>query len=131
MELWILDCSEGVVLVDTGMSDNVIEKIKYNLAFSGKNWVDVEIVLIAYKHGDQIRNLARTKKLTSTKIYSHETEAPAIKEQIGRETEGLVYDTLLLYCRGIEVIHVCSHTEARASPLKKLTWRFEKQEHDY
>ena len=64
MELWILECSEGTVLVDTGMGDEVLGEIEGVLTSYNKGWGDVEAILITHRHGDHIRNLAKVKELT-------------------------------------------------------------------
>ncbi len=80
MELWFLDCPEGVVLVDTGMGDVVLVMVEAVLGSLGKGWGDVEAVLITHRHGDHVRNLAKVKELTGAPVYCQVEEVPAIKE---------------------------------------------------
>jgi glyoxylase-like metal-dependent hydrolase (beta-lactamase superfamily II) len=110
MELWVLDCPEGTVLVDTGMGDTVLEKIEAELAAIGKKWKDVRLVLITHRHGDHIRNLKRVKELTGARVMAQAEEAPAIREQTGVQVEGLEHGARLPYCGGIEVVHVPGHS---------------------
>ena len=117
MELWVLDCPEGPVLIDTGMGDPVLGEIEGVLSSLGKGWGDVKAVLITHKHGDHIRNLAKVKELTGAPIYSQREEVPAIKDQTGVEPEGLEHGAVLPYCGGIEVIHVPGHTEGNCCYL--------------
>lgn len=122
MELWILDCSEGTVLVDTGMGEEVLGKIESELISFGKDWGDVEAILITHRHGDHIGNLKRVKKLTEAKVYSHEAEVSAIKDQTGVVAEALGHGARLSYCGGIEVVHVPGHTEGNCCyylPVRK------------
>lgn len=122
MELWVLDCPEGTVLVDTGMGDQVLEEIGETLSGLGKGWGDVEVVLITHRHGDHIRNLKKVRDLTGARIFSHEDEEAKIKEQTGVEPEGLGHGARLPYCGGMEVIHVPGHTEGNCCyylPAKK------------
>jgi glyoxylase-like metal-dependent hydrolase (beta-lactamase superfamily II) len=119
MELWFLDCPEGITLVDTGMGDEVLGMVEAELGSLGKGWGDVEAVLITHRHGDHVRNLAKVKELTGARVYCQAEEVPAIKEQTGVEPEGLAHGTTLPYCGGIEVIHVPGHTEGNCSYLLK------------
>jgi glyoxylase-like metal-dependent hydrolase (beta-lactamase superfamily II) len=117
MELWFLDCPDGIILVDTGMGDEVLGMLEAELGSLGKGWSDVEAVLITHRHGDHVRNLAKVKELTGATIYCQAEEVPTIKEQTGVEPEGLAHGAHLPYCGGIEVIHVPGHTEGNCSYL--------------
>jgi glyoxylase-like metal-dependent hydrolase (beta-lactamase superfamily II) len=123
MELWILDCPEGVVLIDTGMGDQVIKMIEEELDSIEKEWTDIKQVLITHKHGDHINNLAKVKELTGAPITAQAEEAPLIKEITGIQVEGLAHGESLPYCGGIEVIHVPGHSEGNSCyylPNKKV-----------
>ncbi len=117
MELWLLDCPEGVLLIDTGMGDDVLGMIEAELGSLGNGWGDVKAVLITHRHGDHVRNLAKVKALTGAPVYCQAEEVPAIKEQTGVEPEGLAHGATLPFCGGIEVIHVPGHTEGNCSYL--------------
>ena len=119
MELWTLDCPEGIVLVDTGMGDEVLGMIESELSSLSKGWEDVKAVLITHRHGDHVRNLAKVKELTGAPVYCQAEEVPAIKEQTGVEPEGLAHGATLPHCGGIEVIHVPGHTEGNCCYLLK------------
>jgi glyoxylase-like metal-dependent hydrolase (beta-lactamase superfamily II) len=119
LELWFLDCPEGVVLVDTGMGDEVLGLVEAELGSMRKGWGDVKAVLITHRHGDYVRNLARVKELTGAPVYCQSEEVPAIKEQTGVEPQGLAHEASLPLCGGIEVIHVPGHTEGNCSYLLK------------
>ncbi|MGD2142536.1 MAG: MBL fold metallo-hydrolase [Candidatus Bathyarchaeota archaeon] len=110
-ELWILDCPEGTVLVDTGMGEKVLEEIEEVLSSIGKVWEDVEIILITHRHGDHIGNLSKVSKLTGAKVMAHEDEVQTIRKQTGVEVKGLEHGGHLPYCGGIEIIHIPGHTE--------------------
>ena len=117
MELWFTDCPEGVIIVDTGMGDEVLAMLEAELGSLGKGWGDVAAILITHRHGDHVRNLARVEELTGAPIYCQAEEAPAIKEQTGVEPEGLAHGARLPYCGGVEVIHVPGHTEGNCCYL--------------
>lgn len=117
MELWFLESPEGVVLVDTGMGDEVLGLVEAELGSLGKGWGDVKIVLITHRHGDHVRNLAKVKELSGASIYCQAEEVTAIKEQTGVEPEGLTHGATLPHCGGVEVIHVPGHTEGNCCYL--------------
>jgi glyoxylase-like metal-dependent hydrolase (beta-lactamase superfamily II) len=122
-ELWILDCPEGVVLVDTGMEEVALRKIEYELASLGKDWRDVETVLITHRHRDHISNLKRVKELTNAQVMAQVNEVSAIQNQTGVEVKGLSHGEILPYCGGIKVIHVPGHSEGNCCyylPEKKV-----------
>jgi glyoxylase-like metal-dependent hydrolase (beta-lactamase superfamily II) len=111
MESWILDCEDGLVLVDGGMTEQHVQNLENELSKIGKECEDVKIILITHKHGDHIRNLPRIVELTGAPVKSHKLEAPLIKEAIGVEVEGLEDREVVPICGGIEVVHVPGHSE--------------------
>ena len=117
MELWFLDCPEGIVLVDTGMGDEVLGMVEAELGSLGKGWGDVKTVLITHRHGDHVRNLAMVQELTGAPVYCQAEEVPAIKEQTGIEPGALAHGATLPLCGGIEVIHVPGHTKGNCCYL--------------
>ena len=111
LECWVLNCGEGIVLIDAGMQEDALDKIGAELSSIGKGWGDVDLVLITHKHGDHIKNLPRVKELTGAPIKSQRLEAPLIEAAVGVEVEGLDHEEVVDYCGGIEVIHVPGHSE--------------------
>lgn len=111
LECYLLECDEGVVLIDTGMTDSAIEKIQSELEGMGKEWKDVKICLITHKHGDHIRNLTRVKELSDAEVMAHEGDAGDIESATRVEVKGLRGGERLNYCGGVEVIHVPGHSE--------------------
>ncbi len=123
LECYLLDCPEGVVLVDTGMQPSALDKIEAELNLMGRRWFDVEAVLITHKHGDHIRNLPKVKELTGAEIMSHKGDAEDIESSTGVKVKGLEHGETLPYCGGIEVVHVPGHSEGNCCyhlPKKKL-----------
>ena len=114
LEAWILNCSEGLILIDTGMRESAIDKLKAELDSIDKSWSDIERILITHKHGDHVRNLAKAVELSGAAVWSHEVEAPLIKESTSVDVKGLKHGEILDYCGGIEVIHVPGHSEGNA-----------------
>ena len=52
LESWILNCEDGVLCIDGGMTAKAIEKIQKGLEKLDKKWNDIKIILITHKHGD-------------------------------------------------------------------------------
>lgn len=115
MESWILDCKEGVVLVDGGMTEQHVQNIENELKSIGKKWRDVKLILVTHKHGDHINNLPKLVELTGAPVKSQMLEAPLIKKVTGVDVEGLEDREVVPFCGGIEVIHVPGHSEGNCS----------------
>jgi len=115
MESWILDCGEGVVLVDGGMTEQHVQNIENELSRIGRKWGDVKLILVTHKHGDHIKNLPRLVELTGAPVKSQKLEAPLIKEATGVDVGGLEDGEVVPVCGGIEVIHVPGHSEGNCS----------------
>jgi glyoxylase-like metal-dependent hydrolase (beta-lactamase superfamily II) len=115
MESWVLDCDEGVVLVDGGMTEQHVKNIENELNRVGRRWGDVKLILITHKHGDHIRNLPRLVELTGAPVKSQRLEAPLIKEATDVDVGGLEDREVVPVCGGIEVIHVPGHSEGNCS----------------
>jgi len=123
LEVWLLNCEEGTVLIDTGMAPTAIDKIESELKGTGKTWKDIKTVLITHKHGDHVRNLAKVKELSGAEVMSHEGDAADIEKATGVKVRGLKDKEKIPYCGGIEVIHVPGHSEGNCSyylPTKKV-----------
>ncbi|MCD6263520.1 MBL fold metallo-hydrolase [Candidatus Bathyarchaeota archaeon] len=111
LECYLLNCDEGVVLIDTGMLPSAIERIEAELRAMGKKWDDIKVCLITHRHGDHIRNLARVKELSGAEVMAHEGDVGEIEKATGVEVKGLKHGERLPYCGGIEVVHVPGHSE--------------------
>jgi len=123
LECYLLDCPEGVVLVDTGMQESAVDRIGAELDSMRRSWRDIEAVLITHKHGDHIRNLPKVKELTGAEVMAHRGDAEDIEESTKVEVKGLEHGDRLIYCGGIEVIHVPGHSAGNCCyylPEKKL-----------
>ncbi|MDP2901284.1 MAG: MBL fold metallo-hydrolase [Candidatus Bathyarchaeota archaeon] len=115
LETWVLDCPEGTVLVDGGMTPQAIENIAAELKSMKKTWKDVKLILVTHKHGDHVKNLPKLKELTGAPVKAHRLEAPLIEKAVGVKVEGLEDGEVVPYCGGIEVIWVPGHSEGNAS----------------
>jgi glyoxylase-like metal-dependent hydrolase (beta-lactamase superfamily II) len=114
LETWVLDCSEGVVLIDGGMRENAVENIGKELKSIGKDWGDVKLILVTHKHGDHVKNLPRLVELTGAPVKAEEHDAPLIEVAVGVKVGKLRHKQVLNYCGGIEVVHVPGHSEGNA-----------------
>jgi glyoxylase-like metal-dependent hydrolase (beta-lactamase superfamily II) len=114
LETWVLDCGEGVVLIDGGMRENAVENIGKELNSMGKGWGDVKLILVTHKHGDHVKNLPRLVELTGAPVRAEEHEAPLIEAAVGVKVGKLKHGEVLNYCGGIEVVHVPGHSEGNA-----------------
>jgi glyoxylase-like metal-dependent hydrolase (beta-lactamase superfamily II) len=115
MECWVLDCEEGVVLVDGGMTPQAIDNIAAELRSMNKGWRNVKLILVTHKHGDHTKNLPQLKELTGAPIKAQKLEAPLIEKAVGVKVEGLEDGEVIPYCGGIEVIWIPGHSEGNAS----------------
>ncbi len=115
MECWALDCKEGVVLIDCGMTPQHVDNIAAELKAMRKTWRDVKLILVTHKHGDHTKNLPQLKELTGAPVKAHKFEAPLIEKATGVEVKGLEDGEVLPYCGGIEVVWVPGHSEGNAS----------------
>jgi len=114
LESWLLNCSEGVVIIDTGMNPDALDKIYSELKSIGKDWSDIKLILITHKHRDHIANLFRIKELTNAPVKSHKLEASLIEKATNVKVEGLEDEAIIKFCGGIKVVHVPGHSEGNS-----------------
>ena len=114
LETWVLNCKEGIVLIDGGMTPQAVENIAAELETMKKNWKDVKLVLVTHKHGDHVKNLPKIKELTRAPIKAQKLEAPLIEKTVGVKVEGLEDGEVIPFCGGIEVIWVPGHSEGNS-----------------
>lgn len=111
LECYLLDCPQGVVLVDTGMQESAISEIEAELTAMGKHWKDVKTVLITHKHGDHVNNLPKVKELTGAPIMAHEGDCADIRDAKKVDVTPLSHGQAIGYCGGIEVVSVPGHSQ--------------------
>lgn len=114
LETWILDCKEGVVLIDGGMRENAVDNIGKELESMGKGWGDVRLILVTHKHGDHVKNLPKLVELTGAPVKAEEHEAPLIEAAVSVKVGKLKHKQVLRFCGGVEVVHVPGHSEGNA-----------------
>ncbi len=123
LNTWILDCKEGVTLVDGGEASGDVDKIAAELKSIGKSWKDVKQILVTHRHPDHTSNLKKLNELTSAPVKAHVEDAEAIEKVAGIRIVGLRDGEVMTQCGGIEVVWVPGHTEGNVSyylPEKKL-----------
>jgi len=114
LETWVLDCKEGIVLVDGGMTPQDVDNIAAELKSMKKSWKDVKLILVTHKHGDHVNNLPKLEELTGAPIKAQRLEAPLIEKAVGVKVDGLEDGEVIPYCGGIEVIWVPGHSEGNS-----------------
>lgn len=114
LECWILDCPEGVVLIDTGMGEGSFESIEKELKSIDKTWDDINKILLTHKHGDHINNLDRIRAASQANVMTHKGDASEIEEATSVNVENLSDRQILDFCGGIEVVHVPGHTKGNS-----------------
>lgn len=114
MECWILDCKEGLILIDGGMTPQHVDNIAAELAKMKKTWRDIRLILVTHKHGDHTKNLPKLVELTGAPVKAHKLEAPLIEKAVGVKVEGLEDGETIPYCGGIETVWVPGHSEGNA-----------------
>ena len=116
LEAYILDCGDGIVLIDTGMVPRDVERIGAELREMGKGWRNIDLILLTHKHGDHTNNLGRIKELTGAEVMAGEGDATDIEAATGVSVDrGLRHDDHIDLCGGIEVIHVPGHSAGNLS----------------
>ncbi len=123
LNTWILDCGEGVTLVDGGEAPGDVDAIAAELKSMGKSWKDVKQILVTHRHPDHISNLKHIGELTGAPIKAHVEDAEAIEKAAGIRVVRLRGGEVLTQCGGIEVVWAPGHTEGNVSyylPAKKL-----------
>ena len=112
LESYVLNCKEGVVIVDAGWDDEALEKIYKEIGSMGKTLEDIKLCLISHRHGDHIGPLPKLRETTNAQIMAHEEEVSDIEK--AKEIildKGLKDGEILPFCGGIQIVHVPGHTK--------------------
>jgi glyoxylase-like metal-dependent hydrolase (beta-lactamase superfamily II) len=111
-EVYILECKEGLILVDVGFTPDCHENIQSELASMRKSWSDIKKIIITHAHGDHINNLSQVKELTRSEILIGVGDELALEERTGIKADVTV-DTgnIIDVCGGIEVIRIPGHSD--------------------
>ncbi|MFP3952175.1 MAG: MBL fold metallo-hydrolase [Candidatus Bathyarchaeia archaeon] len=114
LECWILNCPEGTILIDTGMGKGSLKRIEAELRSMGKDWRDINLILVTHRHGDHIDNLVKIQDISNASVMAHEGDVREIEEATGVDVVPLNDGQILEYCGGIRVIHVPGHTKGNS-----------------
>ena len=117
-EVYLLDCEEGVILVDVGFTPQCLENISLELKNMGRKWGDVKMVIITHAHGDHILNLPQVKELTDAEVVVGLGDEERLLERTGVKAD-VALDTgdIIGAFGNIEVIRVPGHSRGNLSLL--------------
>jgi glyoxylase-like metal-dependent hydrolase (beta-lactamase superfamily II) len=115
-EIYILECDEGLILVDVGFTPKCHENIQAELSEMDALWEDIKMIIITHAHGDHIENLKIVKDLTHADVLIGEGDNIRLKERTGIDPDVILkHGDLIALCGGIEVIHVPGHSDGNLS----------------
>jgi len=111
LEGYILDCDERLVMIDTGFTPHDMEAYSAELEIMGRDWRDIEAVLITHGHGDHIENLFQIKEKTGAKVMAGIGDTENIGLRTGVEVDrALSHGDVIGLCGGIEAVLVPGHS---------------------
>lgn len=121
-EIYILECEEGLILVDVGFTPKCHKNIQAELTEMDASWEDVKMIIITHAHGDHIENLQRVKDLTNADVLIGEGDLVRLRERTGIEADFILkHGDLISLCGGIEVVHVPGHSDGN---LSLFLWKY-------
>jgi glyoxylase-like metal-dependent hydrolase (beta-lactamase superfamily II) len=110
-EVYILECEDGLILVDVGFTPLCHENIQKELDSMGSKWDDIKMIIITHAHGDHINNLAKVRELTDAEVVVGEGDEGALEERTGIAAEIVLgHGDVIGACGNIEIIHVPGHS---------------------
>ena len=111
-EVYILECKEGLILIDVGFTPECHENIQSELVSMGKRWSDIKRIIITHAHGDHINNLPQVKTLTDAEIFIGEGDELVLEQRTGIRAD-VTLDTgnIIDACGNIEIIRVPGHSD--------------------
>ncbi|MCW4048173.1 MAG: MBL fold metallo-hydrolase [Candidatus Bathyarchaeota archaeon] len=115
-EVYILECEEGLILVDVGFTPLCHENIQSELDDMGKTWDDVKMIIITHAHGDHINNLAQVRELTDAEVIIGEGDEDKLFERTGIRADIILgQGDVIGACGNIEIVHVPGHSDGNLS----------------
>ena len=117
VEVYLLECDGGLILIDVGFTPLCINNIGAELVKIGKSWGDIKLILVTHAHEDHIENLPSVLKLIGKPdVMLGAGDVDSLKEQTGVKADmGLEHGDLISACGGIEVISVPGHSDGNLS----------------
>jgi glyoxylase-like metal-dependent hydrolase (beta-lactamase superfamily II) len=115
-EVYILDCEEGLILIDVGFTPTCHKNIQYELISMNTKWSDIKMVIITHADGDHINNLPQVMELTKAEILIGKGDEYALEERTGiRADVMLETGDVIGVCGNIESIRVPGHRDGNLS----------------
>ncbi len=110
-EVYILECEDGLILVDVGFTPLCHENIQKELDAIDSKWDDIKMIIITHAHGDHINNLAQVRELTDAEVVIRDGDEDALEERTGVKAEIVLgQGDVVGACGNIEIIHVPGHS---------------------
>ena len=111
-EVYVLECDGGLILVDVGFTPQCHGSIQAELDEMGKNWEDIEMIIITHAHGDHIENLPQVRGLTGAEVVIGEGDESKLFERTGVKADVVLgHGDLIGVCGGVEIVHVSGHSD--------------------
>ena len=111
VKAFLVECTGGSVLVDTGSSDEDAKKILEKLKEIGKDPTSVRVCIITHHHNRHVGGLRTLKKVCKFSVFAHKNDAGKIfaktNTPVDRELSG---GEIIPFCGGIHVIYTPGHT---------------------
>jgi glyoxylase-like metal-dependent hydrolase (beta-lactamase superfamily II) len=115
-EVYILDCEEGLILIDVGFTPTCHKNIQSELDSMNTKWSDIKMVIITHADGDHINNLPQVMELTKAEILIGKGDELALEERTGiRADVMLETGDVIGVCGNIESIRVPGHRDGNLS----------------
>jgi glyoxylase-like metal-dependent hydrolase (beta-lactamase superfamily II) len=115
-EVYILDCKEGLILIDVGFTPKCHRNIQSELDSMNKKWSDIMMVIITHADGDHINNLPKVMGLTKAEILIGKGDELALQERTGISADVMLETgDMISVCGNIESIRVPGHRDGNLS----------------
>lgn len=111
-EVYLLECEDGLILVDVGFTPECHASIQAELDSMDMGWSDIKMIIITHAHGDHMENLPQVRALTDAEVIIGYGDGDALEERTGvRADVELEHGDLIGACGGIEIVHVPGHSD--------------------
>lgn len=81
---YVVETSEGLVLIDTGLDDDA-ESLKEEMTKLGLDWKKIRAIFLTHVHGDHCGGAERLRAETGARVYAGQRDAPVIRAGGPRE----------------------------------------------
>jgi glyoxylase-like metal-dependent hydrolase (beta-lactamase superfamily II) len=119
-EVYLLNCEDGLILIDVGFTNLCLKNIENELKSLIKRWEDVKLILITHAHEDHILNLKKIVELTGAEVMVGRGDSDVLFNETGvRATVELENGDVIDACGGVEVIQIPGHSKGNLSYFLK------------